>query len=1369
MNDMAKRLSENDAEAMGPKNSLDKDPPAKDSQAVDEPSRLPRDDINIADNQRTRVPFPVVGIVASAGGLKPFKSFFAAMPIDSGMAFVLVPHLDASHKSSMVELLARETSMPVIEVVDGQIVEVNSIYIIPPNRCLVIEQGKLRLSDLPNPIGAKTAIDSFLRSLAIDQEELAIGIVLSGTGSHGTLGLREIKRCGGMAMVQSPESAEFDQMPRSAIETGVVDFVLPPELMPPALLNYVQQPYVNRSRPPLPSSGDAVVQLKAVLELMRTQTKHDFRSYRPKMILRRIERRMGLVQLNDLAQYIDLLKSQPAELDLLRRDLLIGVTSFFREPEAFAVLETELFPVLIARHSDDRPLRVWIPSCATGEEAYTIAMLLFEAFEAAGKPANIQIFASDINQQSINIARRGVYPASIASDLTPARLQKFFLASDEIHYQVSKQLRDAIVFSKHNVISDAPFSKVDLISCRNLLIYLEPDIQERLISLFHYALVEDGHLLLGAAETIGRAVDRFETVSKKWRVYRRTGPANQPYHNLPIERLAEVPGGRLRETPALVPRKSYKELTEITLRDYTPAAVLINHRYDVLYVSGTAVDFLEFPTGELTKNLLAMARAGLRTRLRAACHQAISQGTKVVDRDARVQRGGVYISCTITACLVAEPSGKEGLVLVVFQDRSPDHALHPAAATSDRPASSSDPHADSTSLVQLLENELKSTRDELQSSTEEMESFNEELQSSNEELESAKEELQSLNEELSTVNCQLLEKVSELDKSNSEIINLMASTEIAALYVDTQLRIKRFTHPAVALFNLLPVDEGRDIRDFASPVIDYKLPEECQQVLQSLQVVETEILTKDNRSYLRRILPFRTPDHGIDGVVITFIDLTARNRAAAEQREREACLDEIFDHAATGIAIASLDGVFVKCNPAFCKLIGYSEEELRSIHFLSLVHPDDRSQNEVALQSLQSGDVSSYEIENRYSHKQGTIVAVRKFVSILPDGSGKASLLLALVTDITAQRHTLDALRQSEERIRTILKTASDAIITIDNQGVIDSVNQSTEAIFGYMSSELVGHNVSMLMPLPFSREHDGYIQRFLKTGEAHIIGLGREVICRRKDGSTFPADLAVSQVDHLGLFTGILRDVSSLKEMQRHILEIATDEQRRIGLELHDGTQQELTGLSLYANALRDTIRSADKVESSGTPTYQFNVADFERLQHTAALLTTRLAETNEHVRDLAHGIMPVQIDAEGLRSALFELADSISSHKGIECSFEYAGEVSIPDNTTATHLYRIAQEAVTNALRHGSADRIRIFLSLQDDRIALEISDNGVGFDSLETNTSALSSAGMGMRTMKYRASLIGGRVQVEQSAEGGTLIRCELLTNSGGQHDG
>lgn len=1326
-----------------------------------ESTSLAQTDVASSDSSPTPR-FPVVGLVASAGGLDALKSFFSTMPASSGMAFIVVPHLDAKHKSLMVDLLSHHTSMPVVEITDGLQLEVNSVYVIPPNHFLGLTQSQLQLSDLPDPIGSQTAIDFFLRSLAEDRQELSIGIVLSGTGTHGTQGIREIKRCGGIAIAQSPDSAGFAQMPRSAIQTGLVDFVLEPAEMPGTLIAYAHQPYVQAEHNQIAAAANASDQLKTILELARSRTKYDFRNYRTNMLLRRIERRMGLVQIEELGKYLELLIQCPAELEALCSDFLIGVTAFFREPEAFAFLEREVFPSLIAKHPSDRPFRVWVPSCATGEEAYSIAMLLTEAFIAANKPVNLQIFGSDINQQAIDIARRGIYPASITCDVPTAKLTKFFMIHEEDFYQVRKSLRESIIFSKQNLLSDAPFSKLDLVCCRNLLIYLKPEIQQKLISLFHYSLLENGHLFLGSAETIGRATQLFEPISKKWRIYHRLGTNSPSSITLPIEKWESQPRGKATEHRSTLPRKIHKEITERNLLDYTPAAALIKNNFEVLYVNGTMGDYLEFPKGELTKDLLAMARPGLRTRIRATCQSALNQRIEVSDNNAQVKRDGEYFACTITARPIFELDSPEPMILVVFRDHPKPRATQQKQP--DGKVNATSVALEGTTLIQLLEYELKSTREELQNTIEEMENANEELQSSNEELGSAKEELQSLNEELSTVNCQLLEKVGELDKSNSEILNLMSSTEIATLYLDRQLRIRRFTRPTITLFNLLPTDEGRSIRDFASQIGNDRLFEDCLHVLDKEETIEREVHTADNSCYLRRILPFRTQDQALEGIVVTFIDLTARNRAEAEQREKDACFREIFNHAATGVAIAGLNKIFVKCNPAFCRLVGYTESELCQLEFLALVHPDDRPRNLVALEDLENGKTASVDIDNRYLHKDGSIVSVRKFISMLPDGSGQPAQFLTLVTDVSTQLKTLDALKQSEERIRTILKTASDAIITIDNRGVIDSVNRSTELIFGYENSELVGQNVSILMPEPFCREHDSYIHRFLATGEPRIIGTGREVICRRKNGTTFPADLAVSQVDHLGLFTGILRDVSSRKEMQKHILEIAANEQRRIGLELHDGTQQELTGLSLFASTLLDCIKSANPTNSAETSTWQFDAANYARLRDTATLLAKRLVETNEHVRDLAHGIMPVQIDAEGLRSALVELAHTVNSNLNIDCTFECVGELSVPNNTVATHLYRIAQEAINNAIRHSSATKIDIILSLRSDRIVLEVSDNGSGFDSKLVQTDGVSARSMGMRTMHYRANLIGGRVQFLRGIKGGTVMNCEIL--KGGQ---
>jgi len=1205
---------------------------AKDSSENELPETL----VGISNlTQQPEFQIPIAGIVASAGGLTAFNQFFEAMPADSGVAFVLVPHLDATHESLMVELIARHTKMPVVEATDAMAVEVNCVYIIPPNHSLAINKGALRLSNLPEPATSQTAIDFFLRSLATDQGSRAIGIVLSGTGSHGTLGIREIKQCGGMAMAQSPESAEFDQMPRSAIETGLVDFVLSPDQMPQTLIKHVRQPYVNLSPAEVTQSEETQSELAAIIKLIHRLTKFDFSHYRSGMLLRRIERRMGLLQIADIQQYREQLPDLTNEPQALVKDFLIGVTAFFRDSDDYAQLEHEVIPGLIAKHSSEVPIRIWVASCATGEEAYSISMLMFEAFITAEKPANFQIFASDINSDSIDFARRGLYPSSIATDVNANRLNRFFVTADDLHYRVSKPLRDSIVFSKQNLLRDAPFSRMDLVSCRNVLIYLEPEVQQQLISLFHFALNQDGYLILGPSETVGRGMRLFDSVSKKCRIYRRVGLSDNVTPAIRPAKNSFVQSSMRQLSPAFGPKRSYREIAEkYILRDYAPATALINQHHKILNVTGPLANFLEFPTGELTKNLLAMARPGLRTKLRLACRKASQEQTEVTDVTARVNRNGTYWNCKITVRPILGQRDKEGLMLILFHAQTPNTVHDTSKPTTNQDLGNRTLESDAA-MVDLLEYELKTAHDELQNSIERMSLFNEELQSSNEELESSKQELQSLNEELNTVNCELLEKVAELDQSNSEITNLMISTEIATLFLDKQLHVKRFTTPAIELFQPTSLVINRILQNIESPLVDPQLVADCQRVLVDAKKFESEVTTVDGRCFLRRTLPFRAVDNVTDGIVITYHDVTQRKRNEAK------------------------------------------------IH-------------------------------------------------------------------------------ETNMRLSAILSTASDAIIMIDERGIIDSANQAAQTIFGYSKAELVGQNVSMLMPPPFRDEHDGYIQRYLDTGEARIIGVGREVLCRRKDGSTFPADLSVSQVDHLGFFMGVLRDISSRKAMQKHALEIAADEQRRIGLELHDGTQQELTGLTLFANVLLETIEQGPyQVHSDfdSEPTWQFKDVDYQRLRKTTSLMAKRLSEANGHVRDLAHGIMPVQIDAEGLRSALSELATDTTTDQ-VRCRVNVSKNFALLQNTTATHLYRIAQEAVSNALRHGKASRIGITLAQHKDSLMLEIADNGNGFNPADVNGINTPASGLGLRTMEYRANLIGGSIRITENPEGGTLVRCLVL---------
>ncbi|HTI52235.1 MAG TPA: chemotaxis protein CheB, partial [Planctomycetaceae bacterium] len=903
------------------------------------------------------MPFPVVGIGASAGGLEAFKKFFAALPPDCGIAFILIPHLDPAHRSLMVELLARETAMKVCEAGDGLPIEPNCVYIIPPNSNMSVSNGRLRLTRPKGLQGFGTALDGFFRSLAESQQETAIGIILSGTGSHGIPGLREIKAVGGMVMAQDPRTAEYDQMPQSAIETGLIDYVLPPEKMPEALVSYVRQPYLH-PRQPLPAVEAATAQIAPVLDLLRTRSRFDFRCYRKNMLVRRIQRRMGICQLDGVSDYVAYLREHPEEITALYRDLMIGVTSFFRDPEAFQALQQQVIRELVERQSGEIPVRVWVPACSTGEEAYSLAILLLEQFTATKKPANFQIFASDIDEESVEIARRGIYAASAVCELSPERVQRFFVKTDESHYQVTKQLRGFIVVTRQNVISDAPFSKLDLISCRNLLIYLEPELQQKVISLFHFALLERGALFLGCSESIGRQTDLFEPVSKKWRVFRRIGPARHDLVQVPIVADADRRIGVSRVEPAPRPRMGFAELMQkLLLARFAPAAALINRKYEVLSLSGRTSDYLELPTGELTSDLLSLLRQGLRTRIRAACQKVLSSDETVATIDARLPRNGASVVCTIGVSLLHEPREAEGLLLVTFQDRTEETPPRsPLALATD----------EESAVVRQLEHEVETTREdlqstieELQSSNEEVMSMNEELQSANEELETSKEELQSFNEELSTVNSQLQDKVEELERANNDFRNLLISTEIATVFLDTDLRIKRFTPATAQLLHLIESDIGRPIRDFAIRFTDQSLLRDAGRVLDKAAPVETVVCSEEGRYYLRRILPYRTSDDHVDGVVLTFVEITARMEAEIQSRRLAAVLRDSND----AIMLLDLAGRITSWNRGAERLYGYSEAEALKLTLGDLVPQDERArQKKLLKRSARGEEVESLEI-----------------------------------------------------------------------------------------------------------------------------------------------------------------------------------------------------------------------------------------------------------------------------------------------------------------------------------------------------------------------------------------------------------------------
>jgi two-component system CheB/CheR fusion protein len=832
---------------------------------------------------------PIIGIGASAGGIDALRRLIPN--VERGMAFVVVLHLDPGHASMVSEILARCTPLPVTPVENEMDVEPDHIYVISPSTVLTIEGGRLHPEQRTAPRGHRTPIDEFLTSLARDQGQSAACVILSGTGSDGTIGLRAIKEGGGLVLAQA--GAEYDGMMRSAVSTGLVDFVLPAEEIPRKLADYFGR--VTRAQDQkvgADSEPDVAEHLGEIMSLLRNQTGHDFSSYKDRTIIRRIQRRMHVLQIEDLAGFVERLRQDSREVSLLFQDLLIGVTNFFRDPEAFAALQRDVIPALIRDKGPDDAVRVWVPGCATGEEAYSIAILLRECIEKPHRAPKVQVFASDIDDQALNVARIGRYPATIAKDVSPQRLSRFFHREDGT-YRVVNEIRETCLFSSHNLLRDAPFSRLNLISCRNLLIYLSGDLQDRVVPLFHYALEPGGVLFLGLSENVTRHSRLFLTLNKVSRIFQRRAAPERRVPEFPL--VAPRSQRHPRSAPsrgALGEEPSLKAVAERYLVDrFAPAFVVINEDGEMLQSSGRTGKYLELPAGAPDTNLLNMARVGLKLDLRAALHRTISTKQPTVQRKVSVGTNGGTLEIDLHVHPIRAEGNPETLYMIVFQDLGPiapaDAELHPGE--DDGEASVRHLEAElrlTRERLQTTTEELESSNEELKSSNEELHSINEELQSANEELETSKEELQSINEELQTVNSELSSRVDELSRANNDMSNLLESTQIATLFLDRDLLVKGFTPAAKEVFWLVESDAGRPIMHVRSRLAGDTLQADAERVLRTLTTIERPVTSTEGDSrYMMRMLPYRTVDNVINGVVMTFTDIT-RISIAEEKIEK---------------------------------------------------------------------------------------------------------------------------------------------------------------------------------------------------------------------------------------------------------------------------------------------------------------------------------------------------------------------------------------------------------------------------------------------------------------------------------------------------
>ena len=885
----------------------------------------------------------MVGLGASAGGLDAIRKLFDVMPADIGMAFILIQHLDPTHESMMVDLLADHTRMKVQQAVNGMPLARDHVYVIPPAAYLSIQDGALRLSQPRERRGARMPFDFLLRSLADECENRAICVILSGTGGDGSLGLKAIKEKGGLVIVQDPDEADYDGMPRSAITTGAVDLVLPVAKIPRALATHGRQLNL-RVAPPRTQAAD---RLAEIIALLRMKTPHDFAPYKEGTLARRIERRMAMAAISDSGRYLELLRHDAGERDLLAKDLLINVTSFFRDAKAFELLAEAVIPDLVRRRDSDEPIRIWVPGCSTGEETYSITMLLLEAIAASKRNVKLQVFASDVDGDAVLLARDGLYPATIAADVSPARLARFFVKEDD-SYRVAPDLRGAVVFAVQNLLADPPFSRIDLVSCRNLLIYLRPEAQEKVLLLFHFALRDGGILFLGGAETVGSLDDRFEPIFKTQRIYRHIG------HGRPGE-IDFSTGGRddvqsfwkRPKGPPAPHRSSFGDLCHRLLLDaYAPASVLINRNYQGLYYFGATDRYLRIAPGEPSRDLLAMAREGVRNRLRAVIERASRENARAIASGTQLSNG----AATDAVSIAVQPVRSDGeeLLLVSFLDAPKrEQRIGPAAKPTDK---------EDISRIEQLELELDATRKELENAIHDLElaneeqkaineeamSVNEEFQSTNEELVTSKEELQSLNEELTALNSQLQETLDRQRVTSSDLQNILYSADAATLFLDRDLNIRFFTPAAKFLFRVIATDIGRPLGDLTPLIVDGALLADARAVLASCGPVTREIQAQDGAWYIRRILPYRTIDGRIEGVVITFADISEIKSAEREIQAARAYSDSIIDTVGQPLLVLDEDRRVVSANWSFYRIFAIKPEDVVGRNFCDA--DDDRAE-----------------------------------------------------------------------------------------------------------------------------------------------------------------------------------------------------------------------------------------------------------------------------------------------------------------------------------------------------------------------------------------------------------------------------------------
>jgi PAS domain S-box-containing protein len=1099
-------------------------------------------------------PSAVVGIGTSTGGLEALQKLFAAMPSDSGMSFVVIMPLVPDVTSMLPDILSRCTSMEVVPVKERINPQPNTIYVIPRGKDLSISGRRLRLEEQAQPRGVHHPVDRFLRSLAAEMADRSIAVILSGSGTDGAEGVKAVKEVAGIVVVQEPDSALYSGMPRSAIATGAADLILPVEQIPEKLIEIARRLIVLSSMTKQVVEIDE--QLHAIFRIVKAKTGHDFSSYKTNTVLRRIERRMTVNGVSGIERYIALLEESFQEANALCREFLIGVTSFFRDPEAFEILRNVVIPKLFADRDPDEPVRIWHACCATGEEAYSTAILIREYLSEQKFNAKVQIFATDLDDSAVVQARAGLYHEGIVADVVEERLRTFFTEADT-RYQVAKQLREMIVFAHHNLLRDPPFSRLDLLVCRNFLIYLNPDMQKRVISLFHQVLRPGGFLFLGNSETLGGQTDLFDTVDKKWKIFECRNNGRHPDTAFPLSTsLRKLSGtSRLSRLDCKEEPSPGEIVEKILMERYSPPCVVVNEKYEVVYFSTRISRFLEVPVGEPTRDILKMAREELRPALRAAIRKAIVGQEQVVFQGVKVDVDGEEATANVLVEPVCTRSTGIRLAMVVFETPTPPAPVYIVSTDGvERPIGD---ELSKDMLIRQLEEQLRITREQLQativqletsneglmstneeliSTNEEFQSTNEELQSTNEELETSKEELQALNEELVTVNAELQGKVEELNQANSDMENLLTSSEIATIFLDRQLKIKRFTPAMAVIFDLIPFDIGRSFRLLAAKIEWPDFSRDAESVLEKLTTIEREVTTlEEGCCFIMRVLPYRTTEGKADGIVVTFVDITERKRAEEALRRAKEEWECTFNSVPDLVAILDNRRRILRVNRAMAERLGRKPEECIGLPCNEAVHGTGEPPA-FCPHAMTMADGWEHEAEIHEDRLGGDF-----FVTTTPllDPEGQMVGTVHVARDITERRKAAEEIARSEQKFRAIFENAHDAFFLIAADTTFIDCNRAATELYGCNREKLLAENPTSFSP-PIQPDGSESKEKALEIISSAMQGHPQyfEWKHQRSDGDQFDAMISLNRIELEGepILLAIVRDISDRIKAQEQI-----------------------------------------------------------------------------------------------------------------------------------------------------------------------------------------------------------------------------------------